>query len=416
MGFELFIALRYLTSKRRQAFISVISIMSVLGVALGVGALVVVMGVYNGFSTDIRNKLLGANAHIILQSTVPSAFDLDEHGKSAYDAIAEKLQANPDVVAVAPFIYTEVLLSTARGATGLIVRGIDPKNASEALPMLRELDAGSLADITREKGVQGIIIGKELATRFALQVGNRINLMSPAGERTTAGFVPKIKTYRVAGIFRAGLNDYDNRLAFVSLDSARDLVGVPKGRISGLELYLKDPFQAKEISQKIEADLDFIYYVRNWVELNAGLFAALKLERIGMFIVLSMIILIGSFSIITSLVMLVMEKTKDIAILMSMGATAKSIRRIFMLQGTIIGMLGTFIGYAGGLGLSYLLQRYKFIELPQGVYTTDYLPIIISFSDTLLIGVASMFICFLATIYPARQAAKLVPTEALRYE
>lgn len=416
MGFELFIALRYLTSKRRQAFISVISIMSILGVALGVGALVVVMGVYNGFSSDIRSKLLGANSHILIQSTISSAFDLDENGEGGYKTIAEALQEKPEIIAVAPFIYTEVLLSTPQGATGLIIRGIDPQDASEALPMLRNLESGTLDDLIRARGVQGIIIGKELATRFSLQVGHRIHLMSPAGERTTAGFAPKIKTYRVAGIFRAGLNDYDNRLAFVSLDSARDLIGVPSGRVSGLEVYLKDPFQAQELSSEIEASLDLVYYARNWVEMNAGLFAALKLERIGMFIVLSMIILIGSFSIITSLVMLVMEKTKDIAILMSMGATAKSIRRIFMLQGTIIGMLGTVLGYAGGLGLAYLLQRYKFIELPAGVYTTDYLPILISYSDTFLIGVASMFICFLATIYPARQAAKLVPTEALRYE
>ena len=417
MSFELFIALRYLTSKRRQAFISVISVMSVLGVALGVGALVVVMGVYNGFSTDIRNKMLGANPHITLQSSIPSAFDLDENGEGGYKAIAKNLQKTKGIIGVAPFIYTEVLFSTPRGATGLIVKGIDPKDTSEALPMLQKLEAGTLDDLTRAKGVQGIIVGKELASRFALRVGDRINLMSPAGESTTTGFVPKIKTYRVAGIFKAGLNDYDNRLAFVSLDSARDLVGVPAGRVSGLELYLKDPFQAIEISDEIRADLDvFLYGIRNWIELNAGLFAALKLERIGMSIVLSIIILIGSFSIITSLVMLVTEKTKDIAIFMSMGATADSIRKIFILQGTIIGMFGTFIGYVGGLGLAFLLQKYKFIELPPGVYTTDYLPIIISFTDTALVGVASMFICFLATIYPARQAAKLVPTEALRYE
>ena len=416
MGFELFIALRYLTSRRRQTFISVISILSVLGVALGVGSLIVVLGVYNGFSSDIRNKILGANSHILLHSSISSSFDLDENGEGGYKDIAKELQKNPEVLAIAPFIYTEVLLSTPRGATGLIIRGIDPKNATEALPMLRNLESGTLDDLVRPKGVQGILIGTELAARFALEVGDRINLMSPAGERTTAGFVPKIKSYRVAGIFKAGLNDYDSRLAFVSLDSVSDLIGSPIGRISGLELFLKDPFQAQEISEEISASLGFSYYTKHWIELNTGLFSALKLERIGMFIVLSMIILIGSFSIITSLVMLVMEKTKDIAILMSMGATPKSIRRIFMMQGTIIGMFGTFIGYVCGLGLAFLLQKYKFIELPPGIYTTDYLPIVISFFDTFIVGVASMFICFLATIYPAIKAAKLVPTDALRYE
>lgn len=414
MGFEFYIARRYLTSKRRQAFISVVSLMSVLGVAIGVGALVVVMGVYNGFSTDIRNKLLGANSHILVQSTTPQFLDSITEDEG-YKKLTKDFTQIKGVKAVAPYIYTEVLLSTPRGATGLIVRGIDPKDAAETLPMLQDLVSGTLEGLEVEKGAQGIIVGSALADRFGLLVGTRVHLMSPAGEQTTAGFVPKLKTYKVIGIFKAGLNDYDSRLAFISLNSARDLVGMPEGRVTGIELFLDEPFAAKEIAQKIEASHDFVF-ARNWVDLNTGLFAALQLEKVGMFLVLSMIILIGSFSIITSLVMLVMEKKKDIAILMSMGAKATSIRKIFMLQGTIIGVIGTLLGYFFGLSIAFLLKKYKFIELPEGVYTTNYLPIIISVYDVLFIGVASFLICFLATIYPARQAAKLAPTEALRYE
>lgn len=416
MGFELFIALRYLFSKRQQAFISVISVMSVLGVAIGVGALVVVMGVYNGFTTDIRNKILGANSHLFIQSVAPELLDVGEDGNGGYAAVTETVKQNPNVRAAAPFLYTEVLFSSPQGATGLIVRGIEPHNADEALSVLQHLKEGSLDDLIRPRGVQGIVVGEELANRFGLKVGSRVNLMSPSGERTTAGFVPKIVSYRVAGIFKTGLNDYDNRLAFVSLPSARDLIGVPQGRVSGIEIFLKDPMQAKEIAEEIQAQIPDYLYVRNWIDINAGLFAALQLERIGMFIVLALIVLVGSFSIITSLVMLVMEKTKDIAILMSMGASCSSIRKIFMYQGTIIGLIGTLIGYAGGLTLAFLLQKYQFIELPAGVYASDHLPVLITFGDTALIGAASMVMCFLATIYPARQASKLVPADALRYE
>ncbi len=416
MSFELFIALRYLFSKRQQAFISVISVMSVLGVAIGVGALVVVMGVYNGFTEDIRNKILGANSHLFIQSLIPEMLDVNEDGGGGYSDIVENLKQNPQIKAAAPFLYTEVLFSSPQGATGLIIRGIEPRNAAEALTVLQHLKEGSLDGLIRSKGGQGIVVGEELASRFGLRIGSRINLMSPSGERTTAGFVPKIVSYRVAGIFKSGLNDYDNRLAFISLQSARELIGVPLGRVSGIEVFLNNPMQAKEIAQALQEVLPDYLYVRNWIDINAGLFAALQLERIGMFIVLALIVLVGSFSIITSLVMLVMEKTKDIAILMSMGASSSSIGKIFMLQGSLIGFIGTLIGYAGGLLLAFLLQKYQFIELPAGVYASDHLPVLITFSDTALIGLASMFMCFLATVYPARQAAKLVPADALRYE
>lgn len=415
MSFELFIASRYLISRRKQTFISIISLMSVLGVAIGVAALVVVMGVYNGFTTDIRDRILGSNSHVLVLSPDVTAFD-PPAGQGGVTPYLDQVKNVPGVKAATPYLYTEVLLSTPRGATGLVLRGIDPEQAGEALPLLHDLYAGDVAGLASGEGAPGILVGKDLADRFQLKVGNRINLMSPAGQRTTAGFAPKIKPFRVVGIFKSGMSDYDSRLAYVSLAASRDLMGLPAGRISGIEVFTDEPYAAREVGRAIAAELGSLFYTHNWMDLNAGLFAALQLERIGMFIVLAMVILVGSFSIITSLVMLVMEKTRDIAILMSMGATARSVRRIFMLQGTIIGLVGTGLGYALGLSLAWLLKRYQFIQLPAGVYPMDKLPILISVPDTLIIGVVALLMCFLATIYPAWQAARLVPAEALRYE
>lgn len=443
MGFELFIASRYLRSRRKQTIISVISLMSVLGVAIGVAALVVVMGVYNGFTADIRDKILGANAHVTVLSADPAAFDPvsesfdleapatpEEAGSAGRgsDASAEavpasspvtpvltEVQSVPGIKAATPYIYTEVLLSTPRGATGLVLRGVDPLQAGEALQLLRDMPEGKVEDLAGE-GTPGIVVGKNLASRFGLSVGSRVNLMSPMGQRSAAGFIPKIKAFRVVGTFSSGMTDYDSRLAYVSLDAAQDLLGLPQGRVSGIEAFCDDAYQARDLANRIQNTLGPPFYARNWMDMNAGLFAALQLERIGMFIVLAMVILVGSFSIITSLVMLVMEKTRDIAILMSMGATAGAVRRIFMLQGLIIGVVGTGIGYILGLGLAWLLRRYQFIDLPPGVYTMDKLPMLINVSDTVIIGVVAMIMCFLATIYPARQAARLKPAEALRYE
>ena len=425
MSFELFIALRYLVSRRKQAFISVISLMSVLGVAIGVAALVVVMGVYNGFTTDIRDRILGSNSHVMVMASVPGAFDspaADLPPDGSVTPYLARVRAVPGVRAATPYLYTEVLFSSPRGATGLVLRGIDPVQAGEALPLIHDLHAGDAAGLIPGEGgagipgIPGILIGKELADRFQLQVGSRINLMSPAGQRTTAGFAPKIQPFRVAGVFKSGLTDYDSRLAYVSLEASQALMGLPPGRISGIEVFVDEPYAAREVAQAIGDALGPPFFARNWMDLNASLFAALQLERLGLFIVLSMVILVGSFSIITSLVMLVMEKTRDIAILMSMGATGRAIRRVFMLQGAIIGAVGTALGYALGLSLAWALKRYQFIQLPAGAYPMDRLPILISVSDTVMIGVVALIMCFLATLYPARQAARLIPAEALRYE
>ena len=414
MSYSLFIASRYLTSRNKRTFISVISLMSVLGVAIGVAALVIVMSVYNGVTQEMREKILGANPHIMVMATQAGAFGADA-AKGRGEAI-ERIRETPGVVSATPFLYAEVLLSTPQGATGLVVRGIDPELAVESMPMLQHMESGSVENLSREQGPAGMLVGQELARRFHLSVGSRVNLMSPAGQRTTAGFVPKLRSFRVEGIFKSGMSDFDSRLAYVPIAATQDLMGYPDGHISGVEAFVEDPYKARDIASDIVERLGAPFYARNWIDMNANLFAALQLERFGMFIVLLMVILVGSFSIITSLVMLVMEKTKDIAILMSMGATTAGVRRIFMLQGAIIGAVGTSIGYVLGIVLALLLKKYQFIELPPGVYMMDTLPVIIDPLDLLIIGAVSMLLCFVATIYPARQASRLVPAEALRYE
>ena len=409
MSFAFFVARRYLFARRKQAFIYVISIMSILGVALGVAALVVVLGVYNGLTTDMRDKILGANAHGIVMSYMPDAFA--EHP----ELLGEVLKT-PGVTGATPFIYTEVMLSAGKGVKGLVLRGIDPKTAPSVLTMLRKMKRGSIARLSQTEGLPGIVIGEELAKRIGLGIGSRVNLLSPSGQKTAAGFQPRIRAFEVAAIFKTGMFEYDSSLAFVTLDACRDVLGLDPGFLSGIEITVDDVFKADVIAQRISSTVGSPFYARNWMEMNANLFAALKLEKIGMFILLAMVVLIGSFSIVATLVMLVMEKTKDIAVMLSMGATRRTIRRIFMLQGTIIGFVGTLLGYALGLTVGFLLKRYQFIKLPENVYTLDHLPIIITLSDVLIIGAAAMLLCFLATLYPARQAARLKPAEALRYE
>lgn len=409
MSFEFFVARRYLFSHRKQAFIYVISLMSVIGVALGVAALVVVLGVYNGLTTDMRDKILGANAHGIVLSYIPDAF-----GKNP--GLRDEILRTPGVTGATPFIYTEVMLSSGDGVKGLMLRGVDPRTAPGVLSMLKAIKKGSINGLETGDGTPGIIIGEELAKHIGLGMGSRVNLLSPSGEKTTAGFQPRIRPFEVAGIFKTGMYEYDSSLAFVTLDAARELLGLDPGFLSGIEITVDDVYRADEITKELTDNIGNPFYARSWMDMNANLFAALKLEKIGMFILLIMVVLIGSFSIVATLVMLVMEKTRDIAVMMSMGATRKMIRRIFMYQGTIIGFVGTMLGYALGLTVGYLLKRYQFIKLPENVYTLDHLPIIITVPDVLIIGGAAMLLCFLSTLYPARQASRLKPADALRYE
>ncbi|OBQ52691.1 lipoprotein-releasing ABC transporter permease subunit [Halodesulfovibrio spirochaetisodalis] len=408
MKFESFIALRYLFARRQQSFISVISIISVLGVALGVASLIVVLAVMNGFTEDLRDKILGVNAHVITMSAAGNI--------SGYAELTKEIEGVSGVTGVTPFIYSELMASSSQGVKGVILRGVQPKSADKVLTIRKYMIDGGFPELER-KGLPGIIIGNELAKRLGVGIGRRINLLSPSGKKTSQGFVPRVRNFRVVGIYKTGMWEYDSSLAFVTLNSARELLGWNDSKVTGIEVSVSDVNNADKVAKKITEKLGgYPFYSRSWMDMNANLFAALKLEKTAMGVILTLIVLVGSFSIITTLVMLVMEKTRDIAVLMSMGATKKQIRRIFMLQGTIIGVVGTALGFALGLGVGELLKKYQFVELPKGVYSMDKLPIIHDWTDLVIIGVSAMVLCFLATLYPAKQAAKLEPADALRYE
>lgn len=410
MRLERFIALRYLLTKRRHAFISVISWVAILGVALGVAALIVVLGVMNGFSSELRDKILGVNAHVIVTSLEGTIRD---HGR-----LAEQARQVPGVAGAMPFLYSEVMLSSPLGVKGVVLRGIDPDASREVITLSRDLVQGHVQALSDDdQPGRGIIIGAELAARLGLRVGSPVNMLSPAGQRSAAGFSPSVKPFMVRGIFRTGMYEYDSSLAYVSISAAQDVLGFREDAVSGLEIRLSDVYAAPRVAEGLHAALGgFPLHVRTWMEMNQNLFAALKLEKTAMFVILVMIVLVGSFSIITTLVMLVMEKTKDIAVLASMGADAGQIGRIFILLGTTIGAAGTLLGFGFGLLLCWLLQRYQFITLPMDVYYLDHLPVLLQWADMALIALAAMGMCFLATLYPARKASGLQPAEALRYE
>jgi len=409
MRFETFVALRYLFALRKQSFISIISLFAICGVAIGVGALIVVIGVMNGFSTDLRDKILGVNAHVLVTSI--------KGGIKDYRELAEEAKQVKGVTGVTPFVYSEVMLSTRNGVKGVVLRGIDPATSDSVLSLSKDMVSGNVANLEATGGSPGIIIGSELAKRLGLSQGSEVNLLSPSGRSGAAGFTPRVRRFIVSGVFRTGMYEYDSTLGYVTLPAARKLLGFKGDVVSGLEISVDDVYNVEAISQELREKVgSFFVYVRHWQEMNANLFAALELEKSAMFIILAMIVLVGSFSIVTTLVMLVIQKTKDIAVLMSIGADTAMIRRIFMFQGTFIGLMGTLFGYLIGIPVALLLKKYQFIKLPSNVYPVDYLPVRLDSLDLIAIGGAAFLLCFLATIYPARRAAALSPSEALRYE
>ena len=409
MQFELFVSLRYLLARRKQAFISVISLISVLGVAIGVASLIVVLGVMNGFSDNLRDKILGINSHLIVGSVKQTIPD--------YGRLVDKSLKVDGIDAATPFIYYEVMLSTPSGVKGVVLRGIDPATAGNVLSVEQDMKAGSLRNLAEPGDHPGIVVGKELATRLGLTLGSRVSLLAPSGKKSAAGFSPKILFFEVVGIFNSGMFEYDSSLVFVSIPSAQNILGFEGDFVTGIEYRVSDIDAVQETGEILVRALGgFPLYSRNWIEMNQNLFAALKLEKTAMAVILIMIVLVGSFSIITTLVMMVMEKTKDIAVLMALGATPPQIRNIFILQGSLIGALGTTMGFGLGLGICSLLKKYQFIKLPADVYYLDHLPVKTEMLDISLIAVSAMILCFLATLYPARQASRMQPTEALRYE
>jgi lipoprotein-releasing system permease protein len=420
MGYEWFISLRYLKAKRRQGFISLISLISVAGVTVGVMALIVVLAVMTGFTDSLREKILGINSHIVVQHIGRGITDY-------HKANSIVLQAD-GVMAATPYIYTQTMLSVPDASTGAVVRGIDPETAGNVLSLGSQLLEGSVSALSDETpqeapdtgrrlshSLPGIIVGKELARSLRVGMGDNIRLFSPSGPLTPMGVIPKIKTCRIVGIFDTGMYEYDSSLAYVALKTAQDFLELG-GNVHGLELKVNDIYKATDIAADLEKRLGFGYVVKDWISMNKNLFSALKLEKTAMFIVLALIILVAAFNIISTLIMVVMSKGKDIAILKSMGATSQGVMRIFIYEGLVIGLTGTFFGVIGGLALCKILSKYEFIKLPSDVYPITTLPIKVLPLDVTLVAVSAAIITLLATIYPSWQASKVEPAVALRYE
>ncbi len=457
MRFELFVATRYLRAKRRQAFIGIITGISILGVAAGVASLIVALAVNNGFRQDLQARLLGSTAHI-------SLLRVESDGMRDWRPLLERLSKQPHVVAAAPAIYEQVLISRGPRARGAVLKGMLPQYERKVSDLLNsvtlgsaaaleespaaELDArvgtgappvhagsktrpGSAASIAESPddltGVQRrvaamppIILGKDMAGEIGATVGSVVLVTSPQGELTPFGMVPKYIRFRVAGIFNSGFFDYDSSWAFIRLSDAQQLFGLGDV-ISVIQFKLDDIYLAGDVARSLEQAADLIsgshgFMATSWMEQNKPLFRALRLERVVTFITIGLIVFVAALNILISLIMMVMEKTKDIAVLMSLGTKKRQIRRVFIAQGVLIGVIGTAIGLVLGYVISWAGGHYHFISLSPEVYSIDYVPFAPRLMDGVIVALVSIGISFVATIYPSWSAARILPAEALRYE
>jgi lipoprotein-releasing system permease protein len=423
LPYEIFVGLRYLRAKRRNRTISLNTFVSIAGITLGVAALIGTVGIMTGFKEDIQAKILGTTAHIIVQ-------DRMKDGMADYDATTKQVETVPDVIAATPFILKQVMLTTQSSAQGVVIRGIDPEREGNVTELGKNLASGRLTDLSKPVTVNlpppddptappqpsekpGIILGKELALRLAAFVGDTVTVVSPVGPISAMGMVPKIRTFAVTGIFQSGMYEYDSSLAYIDLAEAQRFFNMGE-TVTGIEIKVTDVFRAAEIARRVEQSLGFTYGARDWMQMNRNLFSALKLEKTMMFLLLVLITIVASFNIVSTLTMIVTEKQKEIAILKAMGATRKSIRRIFMLNGLIIGLSGTAIGIPLGYTFLWLIQT--FWTFDPTVYYISRIPVHVLAEDVLLVAGSAILISFAATVYPSLQAAKLEPVAALRYE
>lgn len=408
MTFESFIGLRYLRAKHQHGFISLISLISVAGITVGVIALIIVLAVFSGFTDGLRDQILGVNSHIIVQRLGGSITE--------YELARDRTMTVPEVVGATPYLYAQTLMSSSVGGSGVVLRGIEPKTAKNVISLPKQMIAGSVDDLDSDgdSGIPNIILGKNLASELRVYVDDKVKLISPSGPLTPMGVIPKVKTCRVSGIFETGMFEYDTTLAYMAIPEVQRFLGLGD-QVHGIEVAVKQEQlnRADRIAAKIAETLGAGYVAKDWMMMNRNLYAAFKLEKIGMFIALTMIIIVAALNIISALVMVVMEKSKDIAILKSMGATSQAIMRIFFLQGLVIAFAGTGLGVLGGLGLCELLSRYHFIELPSNVYPMTTLPIKVLPLDVTIVAISSIVITLLATLYPSWKAAAVQPAEVL---
>jgi lipoprotein-releasing system permease protein len=418
MRYEWFIGLRYLKAKGKQTFISIITVISIAGVTVGVMALIVVLSVMSGFETTLKEKILGTQAHLVLLKA-------SQEGMDDYEEVAKKVEQVKGVVSAAPFIFNQVMLSSESNVSGVVLKGIDPDRVGKVTELAHNVKAGRLQDLrtVQEGDLPGILLGVELAKHLSVSINDTLQVISPLGTMTPMGMLPKMKRFRVKGIFQSGMYEYDNTLAYVSLESAQRFFSMGP-RVTGIEIKTDDIYHVKGIGKEVRQKMGFPFWTKDWMEMNRNLFAALRLEKIAMFIILVLIVLVAAFNIISTLIMVVMEKNKDIAILKSMGVPSKGVLKIFIIEGLVIGFVGTILGTILGLGAAFNLEKITgFVEnlfgfkiLASDVYYIDKLPSQVNPLDVGLIVITAILISLLATLYPSWRASKLDPAEALRYE
>jgi lipoprotein-releasing system permease protein len=410
--FELHVALRYLLAKRKQAFISVISLISTLGVTVGVMALVIALALMTGLQQELRDRILGSNAHVYVFKT---------GGIADYRAELPRLLAMPHVVGAAPAIQGMGLLSAAGDTVPIQIKGIDGALEPQVTDIARAIQSGSLSALqTPVNGVDGvgkadgILLGADLALKLGVRAGDSVSLVTTEGTLSPMGMLPRRRPLRVAGTFSLGLYEFDSTYGFVSLDVAKRLFA--KDQVDLIQLRVDDIYRAADIAKAIPATLGREYMTEDWAAMNKPLFSALWLEKVAISMTIGLIVMVAALNIVASLILLVMEKHRDIAILKTMGASAGSVTAIFMMQGLIIGTVGTTAGAAAGLAISYALDRYELIKVPVDVYQVSHVPFTVLPFDFALVVASAIAVCFVATIYPSRQAARLDPAQALRYE
>lgn len=407
LPYQYFIALRYLKTRKKGKGISFNTLISLGGVAVGVMALLVVLSVMSGFHEDLQKKILGVNAHVVV---------LNYRGPMPeYQDVAIKVKDDGDVLSSAPFILGQVMVSSGKRAQGVFLRGVDPASELKTTEIGNFMKDGALDDLVSRDSAPGIIIGRELSGSIGVFKGDLVTVLSPVGRIGPLGMLPKARQFRVSGIFEVGMFEYDSNLVLTDLKTAQEFFDMGD-TVTGVQLRLHDVYKASAVRERVEKTLGFPLYAKDWMQMNRNLFSALKLEKFAMFIILILIILVASFNIVSMLIMNVVEKKKEIAILKAMGATDRGVMNIFMMQGLFIGIFGTIIGVASGYFLCYILNAYQIIKLPADVYYLSHLPVKTKLIDFLVVSVSAITISFLATIYPAWQAARISPVEPLRYE